>query len=113
MPVVLQVPVGVRGEPVVAVAVEDDLVLVGDPTVTEEATELLRLEKVALDLVLEVQTPVESDRARDVTLTVERRILVDFDDSDRVVVQVLLEPLGLDQNFVCILSHGFAPACAG
>ena len=37
--------------------------------------------------------PVEADRAGDVRLGVERRVLVDLDDADRVVVEVLLDPL--------------------
>jgi hypothetical protein len=88
VPVVLEVPVRVGGEPVVAIAVEDDRVFVGDPVLAEEVGELLRPEEVALDLVLQVLLPVEPDGPRDVRLGVEGVVLVDLDDADGVVVQV-------------------------
>ena len=40
--VVAEVPVGVGGEPVVAVAVEDDRVVVGDPAAAHQLAEVLR-----------------------------------------------------------------------
>ena len=106
VPVVLEVPVGVGREPVVAVAVEHDQVVVGDPARAEQLAEGLGAEEVALDLVLEVLLPVEADRARDVRLGVERRVLVDLDDADRIVVEVILEPLGVDQYVLRVVSHG-------
>lgn len=54
MAVVLQVPIRVRGKPVVAVAVEDPLVGVGDPTVPEQPAELLFSEEVAPNLIPEI-----------------------------------------------------------
>ena len=77
--------------------------VVRDAAAAEQRAELIGAEEVTLDLVLEVQSPVESDRARNVRLAVERRVLIDLDDPDRVVVQVLLEPLRLDQNVVRIV----------
>ena len=105
MAVVEEVPVGVGGEPVVAVAVEDDRVVVGDPAAAHQLAEVLGAEEVALDLVLEVVLPVEADRAGDVGLRVERRVLVDLEDPDRVVVQVLGDPIGLDQHVVRVVGH--------
>ena len=103
--VVLQVPVRVGREPVVAVAVEHDRVVVGDAAAAEQLAELLRAEEVALDLVLEVLLPVEADRAGDVRLGVERGVLVDLDDPDRVVVQVILDPLRVDQDVLRVVGH--------
>ena len=80
--------------------------VVGDAARAEQLAELLRAEEVALDLVLEVLLPVEADRARDVRLGVERRVLVDLDDADRVVVQVLLDPVGVDEHVLRVVSHG-------
>src|SRR5829696_1280279 len=111
--VVLEVPVGVGGEPVVAVAVQDDRVVVRDATAPEQLAELLRPEEVALGLILEVALPVESDRPRDVGLAVERGVLVDLDDADRVVVQVLLHPLGLDEHCLGVLRHVTSPPLLG
>ena len=70
MAVVLQVPEGVGGEPVVAVAVEDHGVVVRHSRAAEELSEVLRAEEVALDLVLKVLLPVEADCAGDVRLGV-------------------------------------------
>ena len=62
-------------------------------------------EEVALDRVLEVLPPVEADRARDVRLGVERRVLVDLDDADGVVVEVVLHPLGVDEHVLRVVGH--------
>ncbi len=80
--------------------------VVRDPVLAEQAPELLRPEEVALDLILQVLLPVEADRSGNVGLSVERRVLVDLDDADALVVQVLREPLGLHQHVLRILSHG-------
>ncbi len=100
--VVEEVPVGVGGEPVVAIAIEDDGVVVGDPAAAHQLAEGLGVEEVALDLVLEVELPVEADRAGDVRLGVQRRVLVHLDDPDRVVIEVLGDPIGLHQHVVCV-----------
>ena len=113
VPVVLQVPVGVGGEPVVAVAVEHDRVVVRDAARAEQLAEVLRPEEVALHLVLEVLLPVEADRARDVRLRVERRVLVHLDDPDRVVVEVVLDPLRVDQNVLRVVGHGYLLGAVG
>ena len=65
-------------------------------------------EEVALDLILQVRLPVEADRAGDVGLGVERRVLVDLDDPDGVVVEVVGDPVGLHQHVVCVVRHRFA-----
>ena len=104
--VVLQVPVRVGGEPVVAVAVEDDRVVVRDAAAAEQLAELGRAQEVALDLVLEVLLPVEADRAGDVRLGVEGGVLVDLDDADGLVAQMILDPLRVDQNVIGVFGHG-------
>ena len=106
MAVVLEVPVGVGGEPVVAVAVEDDRVVVGDPAAAHQLAEVFRAEEVALDLVLEVELPVESDRARNVGFGVEPRVLVDLDDLDVVVIEVLGDPVGVYEHVLGVVGHG-------
>ena len=96
MAVVLQIPVGVRGEPVAAIAIEHDRVIVGDAAAAEQLAERLRAEEVAANGVLQVGSPVEADRTRYVALCVERRVLIDLDDSQALVVEVLLQPVGVD-----------------
>ncbi len=107
--VVLQIPVGVRREPVVAVAIEDDRVLVGDATRAEQRAEVVRAEEIPLQLVLEVQLPVEADRPRDVCLGVERRVLIYLDDTDRVVIEMLLKPRRVNEHLLRVLRHGSPP----
>src|SRR4051794_32935065 len=105
VPVVLEVPVRVGREPVVAVAVEHDRVLVGDPARAEQLAEGLWPEEVAPDLVLQVLAPVEADRAGDVRVGVQRGVLVALNDADVLVVEALLEPLGVDQHVLGVISH--------
>ena len=78
----------------------------GDPATAEQLAELLRPEEVALDLVLQVGLPVEPDRARDVGLRVQGGVLVDLDDADGVVVEVVLDPVGLDEHVLRVIGHG-------
>jgi hypothetical protein len=80
-------------------------VVVRDAAAAEQLAELGGAEEVALDLVLEVALPVEPDRARDVRLGVEGGVLVDLDDADGVVVQVVFDPLGVDQNVLRVVGH--------
>src|SRR5207248_2342098 len=90
VPVVLQVPVGVGSEPVVAIAIQDDLVIAGNPAAPEQPPEVLGPQEVPLDLVLKIGLPVKADRPRDVRLSVEARVFIDLDDANAVVVQMLL-----------------------
>src|SRR5215210_7906357 len=103
--VVHEVPVGVGGEPVVAIAVEHHRVLVGDPPASHQPSEVLRAEEVPLHLVLEVLLPIEADRAGNVALGVQGGVLVDLDYPDRVVPQVLGNPVGLDQHVLRVVAH--------
>jgi hypothetical protein len=109
VPVVPEIPEGVGGEPVVAIAVEDDGVVVGDPPASHQLSEGLGGQEVALHLVLEVLPPIEPDRARDVGLGVQGRVLIDLDDSDRLVVEALRDPVGGDEDVVRVLGHCAPP----
>ncbi len=76
------------------------------PRLAEQLAERLRAEEVALDLVLEVLLPVEPDRPGNVRLGVEGGVLVHLHDPDRAVVEVVLDPLGVDQHVLRVLGHG-------
>jgi hypothetical protein len=107
--VVEEVPVRVRGEPVVAIPVEDHRVVVRDPAASHQLPEILGTEEVALDLVLQLVSPIEPDRPRYVRLRIEGRVLVHLDDPYRVVVKVLGDPVGLDEDVLRIVRQGAPP----
>ena len=111
MAVDLQVPVGVRREPVVLVAVQDDGGLVPDPAVSHQRLERGLVDEVALQRVLQVVLPVQLGGTGNVALVVEIGVLVDFGDGDPVVCEVLGEPLGGDEHRlrIAVLGHQLPP----
>ena len=109
----LEVPVGVRGEPVVVAAVQHHGAVVGDTAVGEQRLELLLVDEVTAHLVLQVRGPVELDRSPDVALVVRRGVLVDLDQHHLRVVEVLLHPLGGDERVVAAHVITFSLVCSG
>ncbi len=107
----LEVPVGVGREPVVVSAVQDDGVVVGDAALGEELSELLGVEEVAARRILQVLPPVELHGAGDVPAVIGGGVFVDLDEDDPLGVEVLLSPIGADQDIVAChggsLSHGW------
>ena len=83
--------------------------LVRDAAAAEQLAELGRAQEVALDLILEVPLPVEADGAGDVRLRVERRVLVDLHDANRVVAEVVLDPLRVDKYVLRVIAHLSSP----
>ena len=63
----------------------------------QQRLELRLVDEVAADLVLEVGLPVDPDGVADVVLVVRRRVLVDLDEDDLRVVEVGLDPVGVDE----------------
>ena len=108
--VVLEVPVRVGGEPVVAVAVEHDRVLVRDPAAAEQRAELVRAEEVALDLVLEVAS---SSRSRSRPGCAPPRRAPGFSSTSTMRIESSSRwsshPLRVDQYVLRVVGHG-APA---
>ena len=107
MPVDLEVPVRVGGEPVVPVAVEDDGRVVADAALAEDPLERRLADEVALDRVLQVLAPVELDRAADVPLLVEVGVLVHLGEDEPLAVEAVCQPAGRDQHRlrVTVLHH--------
>jgi hypothetical protein len=98
VPVELEVPVGVGGEPVVVPAVQDDRVIVRDPALGQQRLEAGLVNEVAADRVLQVLLPVDLYRVTDVALVVGGRVLVHLGDDHSGVVQVGLHPVGVHQD---------------
>lgn len=71
----------------------------------EELREPVGPQEVAPDLVLKIGPPVESDRAGDVRLGIEGRVLVDLDDPYPGVAEMLLHPPRLDQDVFRVAGH--------
>jgi hypothetical protein len=80
-------------------------VVVAHAAAAEQLAEVLRPEEVALDLVLEVLLPVEADRPGNMRLGIQRGVLVDLDDANRLVAQVILDPLGVDEHVLRVAGH--------
>ena len=87
--------------------------VVGYPAAAEQRAEILRAEEVALDLVLEIDLPVETDRARDVGLAHKapdsrrpRRSGSSRRSGDG-------DPIGLDKDILRVLSHCRPPGISG
>ena len=99
----LEVPVGVGREPVVVAAVQHDRVVVADALRGQQRLELLLAHEVAADRVLQVLLPVQADRAPDVVLVVGGGVLVDLDEHHLRVVEVGLDPVGVDEDSFAVL----------
>ena len=110
MAVQLEVPVCVGGEPVVVAAVEDHGVVVGDAALGQQGAELLGVDEVTADRILQVGLPVELDGAGDVAAVVGAGVFVDLDEDDAIGVEVLLSPIGADQD-VGTCHGGVLPRC--
>ena len=98
VPVELEVPVGVRGEPVVVAAVEDHGVVGGDALGREQLLEAGLVDEVAPHRVLQLGLPVELHRAGDVALVVCAGVFVDLDEDDAGLTEILLGPVGSDEH---------------
>jgi hypothetical protein len=98
MPIQFEEPVGKGGEPVVVVAVEHDLGLVGDPRAREQRLPLLLCRDVAHWTPLEVCLPAPANRAGDMPSIVCAGVHVHLDQPHPRIVQMLRRPLRLDQR---------------
>ena len=103
----LEQPEGVGGKPVVVVAVEDHRVAGRDACLAQQFFKFLFADDVAADLVLQLALPVEADCAGDVACIVRFRVHIDLNQFDPGLAEILLHPVGVDQDFgMGILSHG-------
>src|SRR5437899_1647191 len=94
MTVVLQLPEGVGGEPVVVVAIEQDGGVVGNAGRAKKLFESGLVDQIAADVVLELGLPIPADSAGDVALIVGGGVDVHFDQTEIGGVQVLSDPIG-------------------
>src|SRR5439155_24999444 len=95
--VVLELPQGPRGEPVVHVAVEDDRVVRLDSRLARQLGEGFGVDQVADRRVAQIGGPVPADGVLDVSDVVPFGGLdIDLDDLDLRVIGVLGDPAGGD-----------------
>src|ERR1035441_9039849 len=88
-----------RGEPVVVVPIQNHCLTRGDACSAEQLFEFLLADDVAADLVLKLALPVEADRTGDVARVVGFGVHIDLDKFDSRLTEVLLDPVGFNQNF--------------
>ena len=98
VPVDLEVPVGVGGEPVVVAPVEDHGVIVRDAPLRQQGLEAGPADDVAPHGILQVFLPVQLHRALDVALVVGGGVLIDLGQDNPGVTEVLLDPVGVYQH---------------
>jgi hypothetical protein len=96
VPVQLEVPVGVGGEPVVVPAVEHHGVVVRDAALGQQRLEAGLVHEVTANRVLQVLLPVDLDGRRDVPLVKRAGVLVDLNDGHARLVDVGLDPVRVD-----------------
>jgi len=91
-------------EPIVVVAVDYDRIAWQNAGRAQELLESCFASNIAADLVLELGLPIEPDRPTNVAGVVLLGINVDFDELDSRSAEILLDPIGLHENFgVCIV----------
>jgi hypothetical protein len=113
VPVVLEVPIGVGGEPVVVTAVEHHRRLGADAGLLQQPAQSLLVDVVAPQGIVQVGGPVPADRIADVPLLVGGGVLVDVDDAYVRVVDVLDDPVCVDECLgVCEVTHRDLPGCS-
>jgi hypothetical protein len=87
-------PQGVGRPPVALVAVDDDGRVTADATLAHHLREARAVHVVAGGRVVEVEVPVDLDRAGDVTCVVEQHVLVRLHDDQARFAEVLRQPVG-------------------
>ncbi len=87
--VILQLPEGIGGEPVVVVAIEKYGGVVGDAGFAEQFLQRGLVNQIATHVVLQLRLPVPSHRARNMPLIVRRRVDIDLNEPRIRRVQVL------------------------
>ena len=91
-------PEGIRGPPVVLVAVDDHCRVATDALGTDELREGGSVDIVALDRVVEVGVPVDLHGALDVARLVQQHVFVGFDNDEAGGAEVRLEPVPGDES---------------
>jgi len=108
--VILQLPEGVGGKPIVVVAVEKNGGVIGNARSAEKILKRGFVDEVAANVVLELGLPVPANSAGDVALVVGGRVNIDFDETEIGRVQVLSDPIRGNENFgVFIARHYLSP----
>ncbi|BDZ38218.1 hypothetical protein GCM10025863_08320 [Microbacterium suwonense] len=94
-------PEGVRGPPVVLVAVDDDGVIARDSLAAEKLCEARTIDVVAHDRVVQLGVPVHLHGTGDVPGLVEQHVLVGFHDHQARLAEIRGEPFSGDESSGC------------
>src|SRR5882724_6856658 len=113
VPVQLEVPVRVGGEPVVVPAVQDDGVVAGNAALRHKGAESGLVHEIAANRVLQVLLPVDLYGVADMTLVVGAGVLVDLDEDSARVAVMGLDPFGVHEDVGTAHSETSLSASAG
>ena len=104
--VVLQLPEGPSGKPVVVVTVENDRGVVVDSRRTQQVLQFVLADQVPANRGLKLRLPVPTHRAGDVALVVGRRVYTHFHQPYVVIAAVRSHPISVHQRFwMCVVCH--------
>jgi hypothetical protein len=105
VPVKLEVPVGVGGEPVVVSAVQNHRIAVRDTFGGQKLFERSLVDEVAADRILQIALPVDTNSAVDVVDVVLRGVLVHLHQYDIRILRVVDDPVCVDKKSVSAHVH--------
>src|SRR5437868_8611188 len=106
MPEQAEGPERVTSPPIGFVAIEYAGRFGRDPIATTYFGKFLRCDVITNDGILQIRSPIDVNRSRDVSCIVEQNVLVRFDDADIRILQVFREPLRLQQRLRVGVSIG-------
>jgi len=87
-------PEGVRGEPVVVVAIEKNCRVIGNAGGAQKSFKGGLVNEIAADVVLELGLLVPTDGAGDVSLVVGGGVHVNFDEAEIGRIEIVSGPIG-------------------
>ena len=110
MPVNLEQPEAIRGEPIVIIPINDDCVSGRNPSAANQFFKSFFADDIAPDLVLQLCLPIETCCPGNMTGFISFRININLHQFDTGLAQIFFDPIGRDQDFrMSIVRHKCVP----